>query len=176
MGSVQPRTASTHTPGSEAAGAKLDAELSWQPTWRQMPGTLAAGRWLEAVLSMQPGRLTGQEPSLYVAHDLYPGLSRRVQPPMMQPPESMTAEDLKLRARLQVQPCGGGGGNEGGEGGGCDGDCGGDGGGCDGGASSGGRGTGGGEGGGGDAGGGEGGCGGRAGGASMMVSLTEGIR
>ena len=119
VGSVQPRTASMHTPGSEAAGAKLGAELSWQPTWRQMPGSLAAGRWLEAVLSMQPGKLTGQEPSSYVAHGSYPVLSRRAQPPMMQPPESMTARDWKLRARLQVQPCGGGGvggGNEGGVG------------------------------------------------------------
>ena len=122
VGSVQPRTASMHTPGSEAAGAKLGAELSWQPTWRQMPGSLAAGRWLEAVLSMQPGRLTGQEPSSYVAHGSYPGLSRRAQPPMMQPPESMTATDWKLRARLQVQPCGGGGGAGGNEGGVGDGD------------------------------------------------------
>ena len=144
-----------------------------------MPGSLAAGRWLEAVLSMQPGRLTGQEPSSYVAHGSYPGLSRRAQPPMMQPPESMTASDLKLRARLQVQPCGGGGdggGNEGGDGGGADGDEGGDEGGGVGGASSGGRGTGGNDGGGGDAGGGEGGRGGRAGDASVMVSLTEGTR
>ena len=134
---------------------------------------------MEAVLSMQPGRLTGQEPSSYVAHGSYPGLSRRAQPPMMQPPESMTASDLKFRARLQVQPCGGGGdgsGNKGGDGGGAVGNGGGDGGGGDGGASSGGRGTGGSEGGGGDGGGGEGGRGGRAGGASMMVSLTEGMR
>ena len=143
---------------------------------------------------MHPERLTGQDPSSYVAHDSYPGLSGRAQPPTMQLPESTTAWGWKLRARLQVQPCGGGGEGGGNKGGGGDGDGvdgGGDGGGGgggrgggaggalgagEGGGSSGGGDAGGGAGGAGDAGGCAGGRGGREGGASVMVSSTEGTR